>query len=291
MSEMNISIWGYGMPVIKLLPLLQDNCIYIKYIKADKQRDDYEEYCSQAESYGIPVYCDDYPNTPVDLIFVINYNKIIPECVLDNYLVVNYHVGLLPKWRGNCANGWGIINGYPYVGYTIHKVTPILDGGPIYYQFRYGYVDGETYYNARMIMNADLQEKLPSVLKSIKKKPSKFAMPNEGEFVYCAKFRPSDGVISNWNVSTNTLIRKFYVFAPPLGTGLKFGFKGKEYEIKALSRIQGFAKSEGVPGSIVYMQNGSMWVKTADTAISLDIIESEGQEIDVYKKFIIGQRL
>ena len=71
---------------------------------------------------------------------------------------------------------------------------------------------------------------------------------------------------------------------------MKFSFKGKIYAIEKVSRIENFIESVGIPGSVLYFKNNSVWIKTRDTAISLDKIVYEGEKIDVKKTFIIGQR-
>lgn len=287
---MRIAIWGFGKPVVDTFQILKGTSVEVAYIKADYKRSNIDEFQRKLNECGLyEFYIDEIPAIKVDLIFTINYNRIISETILNEYSIVNYHVGLLPMWRGNSCNGWGIINGESNVGYTIHKMWPMLDAGPIYYQFAYPYIEGETYIKARLAMDNDFKKILPQLLLDIY--DGKITERNQnGPYTYCTTFRPIDGVI-NWSESTDRILRRFYVFGPPLGTGLKFVFKGKEYSITKLSRIQGFAKSIGVPGSIVYGARESIWVKTGDTAISIDEIFSDGQKVDISRSFIIGQRL
>lgn len=290
-KDVTIAIWGYGKPVTNILPTVLAGGIKVAYVRFDRMRDDAVQWIQQIESNGIKVYGDDYPMMAVDLVFVNNYNKIVTNAELSQTVFLNYHVGLLPKWRGNSANGWAIINGAKEVGFTLHRIIPMLDAGNIYYRFEYPYSSRETYFNARVAMDKDLREHLCNVIRKVIDDPNSYAMMNEGEFVYCSKFRPIDGNISSWQYTTDEIIRRHYVFAPPLGTGLKFTFKGKTYEIHALSKVDEFAESKGIPGGVVYIYDGSLWVKTQDTAVSLDCITCEGEEVDCQKEFIIGQRL
>jgi methionyl-tRNA formyltransferase len=285
-----IGILGSGAPALNAVRILRESGIEVAYLKVDSLKRVDDEFMAAVNETGVELFTDSYPDRDVDMVFVINYNKIIPEDFVGRHFVVNYHVGLLPKWRGNSANGWAVINGEKSVGYTIHRVNAMLDDGPIYYRFAFPVRPGDTYFEARQAMNADFDKMLPQVLKSILKNPESYLdIPNDG-FVYCSKFRPIDGVISDWNVSTEMLLRRFYVFAPPLGTGLKFNFKGQTYDIMKLSAVKGFAISTGVCGGVVYKLNGSVWVKTKDTAISLDEIRCNGEVVSA-NQFIIGQRL
>ena len=287
---MRVAIWGFGKPAVDAYKILKDSPVEVAYIKSDYNRPSIEEFRSQLIDLGMEsFYIDEIPSLQVDLIFTINYNRLIPDSVLDKYHIVNYHVGLLPMWRGNGGNGWGIINGANAVGYTIHEMWPMLDAGPIYYQFAYPYMEGDTYVKARIAMAQDLEIRLPQLLLDIYE-GRVMGKEQKGPFTYCATFRPIDGIV-NWNETTDTILRRFYVFGPPLGTGLRFTFKEKEYSITKLSRIDGFAEAIGVPGSIVYRMGESIWVKTGDSAISIDELYSDGEKIDMMKSFIIGQRL
>lgn len=287
-----IAIWGFGTPVLQVLPCLTETNFEIAYVKADYQRSDVFEFEKKVADKGYKFFVDDYPQECVDAIFVINYNRIIPESVLSNYLVINYHVGLLPKWRGNSANGWAIINGENAVGYTIHRVTKMLDDGPMYYQYAYAYHEGATYAEARSAMAADLDKHLPSVLMKAIDAPGEYIPYEQNEYVYCAKFRATDGLV-DWRKTTDEILRWFYVFGPPLGTGLKLKHKGNEYSISKLSKVNNFAISHGISGSVVYIYQGSVWIKTGDTALAIEELRDENGEVveEFTKMFIIGQRL
>ena len=61
-----------------------------------------------------------------------NYTKLIESDLLDKYLFVNIHGGILPKWRGFSANLWALLNGEKKVGYTVHRIRKGMDCGEIY---------------------------------------------------------------------------------------------------------------------------------------------------------------
>lgn len=287
---MRVAIWGFGKPVIDTIKILSDSSIEVVYVKSDYNRSDIDEFKVELKSLGFSkLYVDEVPSCSVDLIYTINYNRIIPETILKQYHIVNYHVGILPMWRGNSANGWAVINGADVIGYTIHEMVSMLDAGPIYYQFRTPYVEGETYIRAKQAMAEDYCGNLVQILCEIGNGKLS-GKEQDGPFTYCAKFRPVDGIV-NWAECTETILRRFYVFGPPLGTGLKFSFRDKIYSITRISNIKGFAPAVGIPGSIIYREGNSIWVKTGDTAVSIDEIMLENKVVDVAEVFMIGQRL
>jgi len=290
---MNLVIFGQGKPVEMVILSLLDKGINIINVEQDKVRGEKEQdaFSSFLKTHNIKLNkFTSISEEEIDMIFVINYKKIINLEEVKNDKIINLHIGLLPKYRGNSANSWAIMNGEKEVGYTIHKVNQELDQGDIYYRFAYEVKEMETYFNAKTAINNDIKANLASVLVKINKNEITPKSQSGEEFIYTIVLRPSDGTLKEWNVTTDQIIRKLYIFAKPLGTGLKFEFKGKTYFIEKVSRIENFVKSVGISGSVLYFKNNSVWIKTADTAISLDKITFEGKEVNVKKTFIIGQR-
>jgi hypothetical protein len=64
------------------------------------------------------------------------------------------------------------------------------------------------------------------------------------------------------------------------------------FEINKLSLIPNFMKSKGFSGAVVLKNsNGSVWVKTKDTAISIDELIINGKIVLPSDIFKIGERL
>lgn len=81
-----------------------------------------------------------------DVAVSVNWKTIIPAELLDAFEhgVLNYHAGDLPRYRGNAAMNWAIIEGESEIVHTIHRMVSDLDAGPIYRQ-RAMDVDTSTY--------------------------------------------------------------------------------------------------------------------------------------------------
>ena len=67
-----------------------------------------------------------------DLVLVPNYSRLIKTALIDRYIFVNIHGGILPKWRGFSSNLWALLNGEKKVGYTVHRIRSGMDNGEIY---------------------------------------------------------------------------------------------------------------------------------------------------------------
>lgn len=66
-----------------------------------------------------------------DIYFSIFHNEIFKEKIINTRLGINFHAGLLPKYRGSGTINWAIINEEIETGITIHEIDKRLDAGPV----------------------------------------------------------------------------------------------------------------------------------------------------------------
>lgn len=68
-------------------------------------------------------------------IVLVSWSRLLRrEFVGKQQMVLNVHNSLLPKYRGLHAFTWALIHGEDKVGYSLHEVTDVVDGGPVYEQ-------------------------------------------------------------------------------------------------------------------------------------------------------------
>ena len=72
---------------------------------------------------------ENFNNT--EIIFSVGYMKVIEERIISNLDVINLHPSILPYYKGLMTQKRMLINNEKYFGFTIHKVSPELDGGKI----------------------------------------------------------------------------------------------------------------------------------------------------------------
>src|SRR5262249_1200322 len=65
---------------------------------------------------------------------VSSYDRILGTSILGQGKFVNVHYAALPKYRGRANGNWGVMNGEPEPGITIHAIGPGLDKGNILFQ-------------------------------------------------------------------------------------------------------------------------------------------------------------
>ena len=66
-----------------------------------------------------------------EIVFSVGYLKKINSEIIENYVIINLHPSLLPKYKGLMTHKRMLINKEAKYGYSIHKVTKYLDDGEI----------------------------------------------------------------------------------------------------------------------------------------------------------------
>ena len=64
-----------------------------------------------------------------DMIFSVGYMKVIEKSIIENFNVINLHPSILPTYKGLMTQKRMLINNEKKYGFTIHKVSNVLDEG------------------------------------------------------------------------------------------------------------------------------------------------------------------
>lgn len=90
-----------------------------------------------------------------DLLIANSYSMLIGKDVLDvfKHNAVNVHLALLPLNRGPHPIQWCLIKGEPKTGVTIHRITDVLDGGDICFQYDLTISHEDTWVSVRDKLN------------------------------------------------------------------------------------------------------------------------------------------
>lgn len=288
-----IMLAGFGQPIIDLYESSKDKFEIVGVIPDYARTAKFPFFYDYLAKESIAICSfNDVELLKPEAVIVINYNKIIDVDTINVPFLLNIHMGLLPVYRGNNANSWSILNGDRNVGYTLHEVSNVLDGGSIYYKFAYQIKDGETYFHAKKAINDDLNNTLPSVIENVINGNIKAVSQENESFIYASKLIPEDGILNDWNYNTEDIVNRNIIFSRPLGTGLKIKHESKIIEISKLSTIPNYKVSKGFPGAVVLKNiDGSVWIKTADTAISVEELIIDGETVKPSNLFKIGERL
>lgn len=104
-----------------------------------------------------------------DIVLVHGTSLIKPHILENVPLTLNLHWGISPYYRGSYCTEWALINSDPLnIGYTIHKVSPKIDGGEILTQDRVTIEENDTANSINMKLTKFGTVKMLEVLSRLK---------------------------------------------------------------------------------------------------------------------------
>ena len=217
--------------------------------------------------------------------------KLLKADLLNDYLFVNVHAGILPKWRGSNANCWAILNGENKIGYTLHRVREGMDDGEIFDVTAIELEPEESYASARRRIKKIFCQKLESIFLKILEGNLRGEVQPASGIVYTSKLRASDAVITDWNRPSVYIVGLFRVFGE--GSGVFIKFRQKTYKVLKMGYAHEISTSRGISGAVLNRyDDGAVLIKCLDTAVKIYAFEDEhGEKILPSSILKIGMRL
>jgi methionyl-tRNA formyltransferase len=221
----------------------------------------------------------------------ISYNQILRRALLDvpRLGVLNFHAGMLPRYRGRNVINWAIINGEEEIGITAHQVDEGIDTGAIVLQrsLPMGWTD--TYGDVlRRVVDA-----FPAlVADAVRLVASGEAVPvpqDESAATYFGGREEGDEWL-DWSATSRELHNKIRGIAHP-GPGARTMVGDRLVTIWRAYYDPAWPRYTATPGQVVgRAADGAAIVKTGDSTIRVEEVQYEG-EASGAPRWRIGTRL
>lgn len=222
-------------------------------------------------------FLDELSELAPDLALSISYDQILRRALLDipRLGVVNFHAGMLPRYRGRNVINWAIINGEEEIGVTAHLVDEGIDTGDIILQ-RALPIHWTDYYG-------DLLERVvaafPAIVSdTVREVVSGRAKPVPQEHslaTYYGKREVGDEWL-DWSCTSREIYNKIRAISRP-GPGARSTAGGREVVIWRASYDPAWPLYTATPGQVVgRCPDGSAIVKTGDSTIAVNEVEIAG---------------
>ena len=220
-----------------------------------------------------------------DIIVTAAYGQIIPIELLNypKYGCINVHGSLLPKLRGGAPIHHAIMNGDKEAGVTIMYMDKKMDAGDIISQRSVEIADNmildELYYKLSLLGRDLLMDTLPSIIDGTNNRIKQ----NEDEVTFGYNITKDEEKI-NFNDKIDNVYNKIRGLSSiPGAYAIINGKRMKIYMAEKTNII-----SAAIPGTILDINSGGIFVSTNDYVIKLIDIKLEGKKRCLVKDFING---
>lgn len=240
---------------------------------------------------GAPEFVARFAELGAELGLSISYNQILRRALLDvpRLGVLNFHAGMLPRYRGRNVINWAIINGEEEIGITAHLVDEGIDTGAIVLQraLPIGWTD--TYGDVlRRVVDA-FPALVADAVRLVASGEAKPVPQDESAATYFGGREEGDEWL-DWSAPSRELHNKVRAIAHP-GPGARTLVGDRLVTIWRAYYDPAWPRYTATAGQVVgRAANGAAIVKTGDSTIRVEEVQYEGEESGA-PRWRIGTRL
>jgi len=206
-----------------------------------------------------------------DAIAVCAFGQLIKEPLLSDFLMLNVHPSLVPRWRGAAPIERALMAGDQETGVTIMRVTAGLDSGPIALAESVP-IAREDDYAALSAKLAELGgELLIRALDFLAGGKLEFTEQDDSRATYAEKVTPEERHLQP-SRAARELERVVRALTPHVGAYLELE-DGDRLGVRAASAIP-----EGPATGALETNGGELLLGSADGALRLDVVQPPGKK-------------
>jgi methionyl-tRNA formyltransferase len=223
----------------------------------------------QASDVNSPESVDAIRAAEPDAVAVCAFGQLIKEPLLSEYLMLNVHPSLVPRWRGAAPIERAMMEGDQTTGVTIMRVTAGLDSGPIALAEEIAIEPADDYESLSAKLAELGGELLLASLDRLADGKLEFSDQDESRATYAEKVAPEERHLEPSRPAPE-LARIVRALAPHVGVHLELQGGGR------LGVRSAEAVTDGPAPGVIDARDGRLVLGCADGALSLEVVQPPG---------------
>jgi methionyl-tRNA formyltransferase len=219
-----------------------------------------------------------------EVVAVCAFGQLIKEPLLSEYLMLNVHPSLIPRWRGAAPIERALMAGDEHTGVTIMRVTEELDAGPVAIQEQIEIGDGDDYGSLSARLAELAGGTLMAALDCLAQGSLEFTEQDESRATYAEKIRPEERHLDPARPAPE-LERKVRALNPQVGTHLELD-GNERLGVRAASAV-----GDGPPAGEIANWGGELLLGCVDGALRLDLVQPPGRRPMAAADYLRGHPL
>jgi methionyl-tRNA formyltransferase len=199
---------------------------------------------------------------------VVGYGQLIPQCILDIAPIVNVHASLLPKYRGAAPIQWAIARGETRTGVTTMKINVGLDTGDMLLKWETAIEPSETSVElgARLAAaGAQLLIHTLARLDAIQPEPQ-----DHGQATWAPVIKKEDGRI-DWSLPAPEIVNRMRAFTP--WPGCYGSLRGQRFHIWRAAAVE-----RALPPGTLRVEGKKLFAGCGQGSLELQEVQLEGRK-------------
>jgi methionyl-tRNA formyltransferase len=309
-----IIFMGYGKGLKLICEAAKNNCDILGVFTQNKAfYNNNKDYFEDLEKYGlydnIVDYCEEenidclrstsvgdaeviewFVEKKPDLIICYSLWEVVKEPFLSNFSnIFNIHGSNIPNLMGRAPQSWAILNGFKEIGWSIHKMTKIVDQGDIAKGVSIPITESDIPLTILMKQLEILPGLFIDFIDDFSKDAIKYKKPNFEKGNYWPRLNTEiDGQI-NWEMPSIKLRRTIRAFSRPFKGAWCFFGKNRVRVLESLKCKTDFLPTK--PGIVYKIDNSGCYITTGDGSIIISKIEIDNKEMRASNLLKLGDTL
>jgi methionyl-tRNA formyltransferase len=200
---------------------------------------------------------------------VCAFGQLIREPLLSDFLMLNVHPSLVPRWRGAAPIERALMAGDGTTGVTIMRVTAGLDSGPVALAEEIAIESSDDYASLSAKLAHLGGELLVRALDRLAEGRLEFADQDDSRATYAEKVAPEERHLEPTRPAPE-LERTVRALAPQVGVHLELEDGGR-LGVRAAEAV-----ADGPAAGAIEASEGRLLLGCADGALSLEVVQPPG---------------
>jgi methionyl-tRNA formyltransferase len=224
-----------------------------------------------------------------EAIAVCAFGQLIKEPLLSEFVMLNVHPSLIPRWRGAAPIERALIAGDPTTGVTIMRVTEGLDSGPVAFAEEVPIADGDDYASLSAKLAELGGELLIRALDGLEAGGLEFTEQDDAAATYAEKISPEERRLDP-SRPVGELERRVRALTPHIGAyleledGDRLGVTAARVGDPVAGRREGHSMA---PGSIL-ADAPKLLLAGPDGVLMLEVVQPPGKKPMSADEFLRG---
>jgi methionyl-tRNA formyltransferase len=209
-------------------------------------------------------------------IVVCAFGQLIKEPLLSEFLMLNVHPSLIPRWRGAAPIERTLMAGEGKTGVTIMRVTAGLDSGPVALAEEVMVHGDDDYASLSARLASTAGELAVRALDLLDRGDLEFTEQNDADATYAEKISPEERRL-NPSRPVLELERQVRALTPHVGVYLELD-SGDRLGLRSVQAGYPFGFDGSREPGTIEAENDELWLIGPDGVLGLEVVQPPGKK-------------
>jgi len=211
-----------------------------------------------------------------EAIIVCAFGQLIKEPLLSEFLMLNVHPSLIPRWRGAAPIERVLMAGDDKTGVTIMRVTAGLDSGPVALVEEIHVYGDDDYASLSGRLASTAGELVVRALDLLEQGDLEFTEQDDAHATYAEKISPEERRLDP-SRPVEELERRVRALTPHVGAYLELD-NGDRLGLRSVAAWYPFGFDGSREPGTIEAEGGELWLIGPDGVLGLEVVQPPGKK-------------